>query len=309
MLAALLLAVTTFVTACSTQTAADAAPSADVPTPVSSGASAEGDPAIGARAGAGADWSHTLQVVANLRDAPPDEPVVVLFGGSAARESTISDSSWRDQIRKKGGPATAAYNLGSRNRTLAQSVALVDQMPKVPTIVYIGVNLGSFTSPQKTATVSLPAPRTPLPAYRQHTYSQSRILTAAKKKALLQAWLTERYPVFKRNYAGSAGVLAALIEACRDRGMKPVLLELPRNTAIIGHRLDAPIARTRATCRTLAKKYDIPFVSFVAQAKLPNSSFYDLWHLVEPGRRVWQALLSARTATLLEEYGYDGGGS
>jgi len=298
---------TVLLTACAAQTTADAAASSAGPAASPVSASAGGG--TGARAGASADWSHTLQVVANLKDAPPDKPVVVLFGGSAARESTISDSSWRDQIRKKGGPATAAYNLGSRNRTLAQSVALVKQMPKVPTIVFIGVNLGSFTSPQKTATVSLPAPRTPLPAYRQHTYTQGRILTATKKKALMQAWLTKRYPVFKRNYAGSAGVLAALIEACQERGMKPVLLELPRNTAIIGHRLDAPLARTRTTCRTLANKYDIPFVSFVAQAKLPDSSFYDLWHLVEPGRRVWQGLLSARTAALLEEYGYDGGGS
>ena len=43
--------------------------------------------------------------------------------------------------------------------------------------------------------------------------------------------------------------------------------------------------------------------------QLPDSGFYDLWHLVEPGRKVWQSLLSARTAALLEQYGYDGGGS
>ena len=50
-------------------------------------------------------------------------------------------------------------------------------------------------------------------------------------------------------------------------------------------------------------------MSQVSAAKLPNSSFYDLWHLVEPGRTTWQGLLSARTAALLKQYGYDGGGS
>ncbi len=50
-------------------------------------------------------------------------------------------------------------------------------------------------------------------------------------------------------------------------------------------------------------------MSHVSAAKLPNSSFYDLWHLVEPGRKTWQGLLSARTAALLKQYGFDGGGS
>ena len=53
----------------------------------------------------------------------------------------------------------------------------------------------------------------------------------------------------------------------------------------------------------------MPWVSFVSAAKLPNRDFYDLWHLVEPGRTVWQGLLSAKTAALLKAYGYDGGGS
>ena len=264
---------------------------------------------VGARAATGADWAHTLQVVANLRAEPPAKPVVVLLGGSAARESTISDSSWRAQIETKGGPATAAYNLGSRNRTLAQNVALVQALPKVPTIVLIGVNLGSFTSAQKTATISLPKPAATLPPYNQHAYSRSRILTKANKRMLAAAWLADRYPVFRRNFRSSSGVLEKLIKVCRARGMKPVLFELPRNTAVIGSKLNTPTKKYRDKCRALARKYGVPYVSLVAAARLPNSSFYDLWHLVEPGRKVWQNLLSAKTAALLKRYGYDGGGS
>ncbi len=86
-----------------------------------------------------------------------------------------------------------------------------------------------------------------------------------------------------------------------------MLLELPRNSAVIGSSLNAPTTKYRDKCKQLAAKYKIKWVPQLAS--LPNSSFYDLWHLVEPGRKVWQGKLSAKTATLLEQYGFDGGGS
>ena len=304
LLVALLAALAALPAACSAQPEVSAAPSSgDAVAP--SGAADAAD--VGARAGSGSDWSHVLQVVANVKAAPPAKPLVILLGGSAARESTISDRSWRTQIVAKGGPAAAVYNLGSSNRTLAQNVAIVKALPEGaserPTIVYIGVNLGSFTRAQKTARISLPRPDTPLPAYQQHHYSQKRILTAANKRMLVKAWLTDRYPTFKRNFNSSAGVLDELIATCKSRGLHPVLFELPRNTAIIGHKLDAPTKRYRDKCRALARKHGIPYVNLVAQARLRSRAFYDLWHLIEPGRKVWQNLLSARTATLLKKYG------
>ena len=310
LVALVLVLVAALAAACSTQATAGADGSVS-PTASGSpgGASSSLSAGADAKATDGADWAHTLQVVAGLQATPPAEPVVVLLGGSAARESTIDDADWRAQIEAKGGPTTAAYNLGSRNRTLAQNVALVKALPDVPTIVYIGVNLGSFTSAQTTATISLPEPVATLPPYRQHVYSRSHILTTANKRMLVEAWRFDRYPVFKRNFATSAAVLEKLIRVCQTRGMKPVLFELPRNTAVIGSKLNAPTTRYRDTCKALGKKYDVPYVSFEAAAKLPNSSFYDLWHLVEPGRAVWQNLLSAKTAALLKQYGYDGGGS
>ena len=104
-------------------------------------------------------------------------------------------------------------------------------------------------------------------------------------------------------------MLDTLIRACRARGYRPVLFELPRDTAVIGSSLGAPTTRYRDKCKALAARYHVPWVSFVSAAKLPNQDFYDLWHLVEPGRTVWQNLLSAKTAALLKAYGYDGGGS
>lgn len=268
-------------------------------------ATTSGGAAIGVAGGG--DWAHVLQVVANLKAQRPGKPVVCLLGGSAARESTSDDQSWAARVEKLGGPPVAAYNLGSRNRTLAQDVELIRALSETPGIAYIGINVGRFTAPPSHPTLDLPEPTQSLPPYRQHQYSQSKILSVARKKALLGEWLVKRYPVFKKNYASNLKTLGELLVACKDGGLRPVLLELPRDTAIVGHALDAPVARYTSDCRALAKKHDVPWVSFVSAARLPNADFYDLWHLVEPGRAVWQRLLSGKTVALLEKYGMDEG--
>jgi hypothetical protein len=185
-------------------------------------------------------------------------------------------------------------------------VELIQALPKTPGIVYIGINVGRFTAPPSHPTLDLPQATPSLPPYRQHQYSQTKILSVAKKRALLGDWLAKRYPEFKKNYASNLKTLEALLAACKDRGLHAVLLELPRDTAIVGHALDVPVARYTSGCRALAKKHGVPWVSFVSAARLPNADFYDLWHLVEPGRTVWQRLLSAKSVDLLTEYGMDG---
>ncbi len=289
--------------------AAQAGESHTAPSATAAASQATGPAASAPRAAAGNDWRHVLQVVANLRADPPAEPIVVLLGGSAARESTVSDTSWTAQIQADGGPPVAAYNLGSRNRTLAQDVALVKKLPQARGIVYIGINVGRFTSPPSSPTITLPAPVATLPPYAQHQYTQSAVKSVAKKKALLGEWLAKRYPAFKANYATNLKTLDALVDACRSRGYRPVLLELPRDTAVIGSSLDAPVKRFTADCKAMARKKDAKWVSFVTQARLRDRAFYDLWHLVEPGREVWQGLLSKETVRLLEQYGMEGAGS
>ena len=305
--------------ACSAQATGGAAGTL---TPSPGDAKAGGSPVSGdaATAGAGArgadaDWTRVLKALAFMQEVTPTKPVVVLLGGSAARESTIDDASWRREIEADGGPATLAWNMGSRNRTMAQNVAIVKKLPPgAHAIVYIGINLGAFTSTQKTASITLPSPAPASVSLEQpHQYGATTtgILSTTRKKALVQAWLADRYPVFRRDFSTSASVLETLITVCKNRGYKPVLFELPRNTQVIGSSLSAPTTRYRDKCKALAAKHHVPWVSFVsaAAAKLPDQDFYDLWHLVEPGRTVWQNLLSAKTAALLKTYGYDGGGS
>ena len=91
-----------------------------------------------ARGAASGDMARILSALGYMRAVEPDRPVVVLLGGSAARESTISDAAWREQIERKGGPATLAWNMGSRNRTMAQNIAIVNGKP-VPIAKFEGV--------------------------------------------------------------------------------------------------------------------------------------------------------------------------
>jgi lysophospholipase L1-like esterase len=267
----------------------------------SSAGASEDSGAATARAGTD-DWGRIAAALAWMQAEPPTQPVVVLLGGSSARESTISDKSWRRQIVAKGGSQTLAWNMGSHNRTMAQNLAIVKALPKgAKAVVIIGVNLGSFTSTQKTATIKLPSPAPSVaPSLQQpHQYStKTGVLSTAKKKAAVREWLVKRYPVYKANFAGNAGILAAIIEYCKKNGYTPVLLELPRDSAVIGTALNSPTAKFRNKCKALAAKYSIRWVPLMAT--LPNRDFYDLWHLVEPGRTVWQAKLSAKTAALLK---------
>ena len=281
--------------------------------PAGDGSAAAG----GAKGGAMSDWERVLAALAYMRAETPTKPVVVLLGGSAARESTISDSSWRGQIVAEGGPETLAWNMGSSNRTMAENLAIVKKLPRVPTIIYVGINLGAFTSANKSATIALPSPAPgagDIPLQQYHAYKASQIFSTEKKKTLVRVWLAKRYPVYKANFSRNAGLLEQILNYCATvedengkRLFRPVLLELPRNSAVIGSALNAPTTKYRDKCKQLATKYKIKWVPQLAS--LPNSSFYDLWHLVEPGRKVWQGKLSAKTATLLEQYGFDGGGS
>ncbi len=102
----------------------------------------------------GKDWQHCVQVVANLRAKHPKVPLVVLLGGSAAREATVLDDNWERQIERRSGYVVDAYNLGSKHRSYAQDLAFVKLLPaNVPTIVYIGINLGRFCLPVKSASI------------------------------------------------------------------------------------------------------------------------------------------------------------
>src|SRR5665647_2841878 len=170
------------------------------------------DPTINRLMG-GSDWYHALDVIASVNETSPDVPVVLLLGGSCAREATVSDGDWAAQVERRGGPAV-------QNR-----------------------------------------------------------------------------------YAYNLGQLERLIRASKARGLRPVMLDLPRNMVVIKDRFYRPIQRYHQGCRALAGEYSIPFVNFVGAANLVDRDFYDIAHVVEPGRTKFQRLLSDKTIDLIKRYG------
>jgi hypothetical protein len=250
----------------------------------------------------GRDWQHAVQVVANLRAKPPQVPVVVLLGGSAARECTVLDDDWARQIERRSGYVVDAYNLGSKHRSYAQDLAFVKLLPRsVPTIVHIGVNLGRFCLPVRSASIKLPLPR-PLPPYPQHVYSRDRIQSTSQKRYYVSYWLSRRYPEFRRHYSSELAMLEKIIRACKQRHLRVVLLDLPRDLRTIGRSFDAPVSRYHSGCSRLARKWDVPWLHFNAAAKFRSRDFFDIFHLVEPGRVKYQSILSDKTIRLLKQY-------
>ena len=191
----------------------------------------------------GMDWRHCVQVVANLRAEKPEVPLVVLLGGSSARECTVLDDDWERQIERRSGYVVDAYNLGSKHRSYAQDLAFVKLLPRgVPTVVYIGVNLGRFCPPVRSTAVTLPRPR-PLSPYPQHLYTKGHIQSYSKKRYYVSYWLATRYPEFRANYASELGMLQKIIRACKRRHFRVALLDLPRDLPAIGSSFDGPVAR------------------------------------------------------------------
>ena len=235
----------------------------------------------------------------------PKVPVVYLLGGSSARDSTGSNRSWAAEVRRLGGTRVRAYNLATSAETYARDITVVNDLPALPSIVLIGVSLGRYTQ-TPVAVVTGSVDSAAIRSLKRPHHHGPHVLSDTQKRSLVQAWLAARYPLFEKNFAGNAAELDQLITACQARDLHPVLLELPLNLKIVGHAFDKPRITYRDSCRAQAKKYGIPKINLLPKVHLVSSDFYDLVHLVKPGRVKWQLRLSKTVVSLLERYGMDG---
>jgi hypothetical protein len=248
-------------------------------------------------------WYHAIEVISAVNDTPPQVPLLILTGGSVTKECMVGDADWASQVERRGGPQVVAYNISSGLRSFYEDVALVKALPRVPTIVFIGVNFGRFNSPYQSGEVSL-APNPTLAAkYTIHHFTSANMLTLAQKRATVIRWMTKSYPNFQARFDYNLRQLARLVRVCKRKGLHPVMLEMPRNTAVIGSAFDAPVRQYHRGCYAIAREYGIPFINFMRDANLLNRDFRDLGHLVETGRPKYQRLLSDRTIFLLKRYG------
>ena len=252
---------------------------------------------------AGDDWRHVESTIKELNRRPPSVPVVVLLGGSAARECITTEPAWGAQIAALGGGRVRALNFGSSSQAFKNGLTIVNALPAVPTIVLIGLNVGRYTSipPERDAAAS-PAARG-AGVYDSHRFHVGQQLSDAAKRGIVRTWLAVKYPRFKARYAGNAAVLRELIALCQEKGFYPVLVELPLNLRIVGHSWDAARDRYRRGARSAAADAGIPYDDFIARIGLVSSDFVDVAHLVEPGRAKYQRRLSRVVVTRLKQYG------
>jgi hypothetical protein len=248
------------------------------------------------------EYLRALQTVADLRAYPPEVPLVIMLGGSSARASTVSDLAWTRQIRADAGCKVAAYNLGSRNRLLTTDRRLAGLLPDVHPLVYIGVNMGRFCRGHSDPSIALPAPSGVAPSPQSRAPEPTHALPDALKRSMVTQWQQDRWPQFLRNYRYELGILANTVRLSLKRGQHPVIIDLPRNMAIIGHQLDRPLALYHAGCRAIARRNGIPYVHLQDQIAVGNRDFRDLWHLLPQSRHTWQRQLSLTTAKLLKSY-------
>jgi hypothetical protein len=256
-----------------------------------------------ARAAITPDYRHALQVVADLRTYPPEVPLVVLLGGSSQRSSTVSDLSMTRHVRDKVGCKLVAFNLGSKERLLTTDRRLVGLLPDVHPIVYIGVNMGRFCRGRGDPAVVLPDPSSQAPTPEPRSTAATAPLSVTRKRQMVREWMQERWPLFARNYSYEFGVLEAAVKLSLKKGQHPVIIDLPRNMAIIGHQLDRPLDKYHAGCRAIARRNNVPYIQFQGQLNLGNRDFRDLWHLLPQSRIKWQRQLASTTAKLLKQYG------
>jgi hypothetical protein len=258
----------------------------------------------------GDDWRHVKSTLAVLGRTTPRTPVVYLLGGSSARESVTTEPAWRSQIAAFGGGRVTAYNLGAASQSFSDDIKIVQAMPRVPSIVVIGLNVGRYTSrvpvtasgglDLRTKAAALPG------VYDSHRFHAGDQLADGAKAEMASLWVAGRYPVFKERYRENAAELERLLSVCRRRGFSVVLVELPVNESVIGHAWDAARLRYRRDAKRAARAAGVRYVDLAGASGLQSSDFADLNHLVDSGRVKYQHGLSRLIVAELRRTGLRG---
>jgi hypothetical protein len=121
------------------------------------------------------------------------------------------------------------------------------------------------------------------------------------KRREVEDWLATVAKAFDANLRFNSTLLAAEIRLAREKGYAPVLLRAPENLEAIGDRFDSYRDRTDATCRLLATRHGVPYLTFVDSLGLTSSDFYDLSHLTLTARPRHQQRLASELAPLLAD--------
>ena len=260
------------------------------------------------------EWRHAWEVVQLAQLRPPLGTPVFYLGDSTARESTVRDALWTQQLRRRAAAAgkttaTVVFTLASHGQTFRMDRQLLSAMPArtagtPPGIAVIGVGLSRFIGPpvrRRPAAVKPPAAgRAPvLHPWVQHLYTDREPLPLTRKHELVPRWMDRRWDGFRRYRRDNLRAVDRLLALSRARGLRPVLLEMPLDVRVVGGGLDRPRGAYQAALRRLAKRHHAEYLSLNARGALPTGVFWDLMHLLPPGSQAWQSRLSDELVRLL----------
>ena len=98
------------------------------------------------------DYAHVTYRVAELRQDPPEGPVVYLFGGSGTMECFVSEGSLAGDVSREAGDAVGVVSLAAHGQSFAQTIAIVDNLPQGEALLVVGLASMRFTvSPEQDA--------------------------------------------------------------------------------------------------------------------------------------------------------------
>jgi hypothetical protein len=282
------------------------------------------------------DPIHIIWRLGQLRRHPPEHTPVYLLGGSSMRECIPSERTLAVVVASDTGRLVTVVQLGQFNRSFAEDIAVVDNLPVRPGLVVIGLSLKMFSFPPGDASAELKGEKLPLrspslraildgrvevPAryldvspgvldylwwyaryhhselmrlsvpsveYSHHRYKlrDRRGLDRNRQDAVQR--LSEMGEDLTRNEAFNIYLLRRLIELTIRRGHRVLLLELPVDREAAGQQWNESARPYRQACHDMAKEYGLLYVDPNSTARLQDSDFADLVHLVAPGRSKWQ---------------------
>ena len=233
-------------------------------------------------------FGESMAIVDNL----PAKPAVVLIGVN--------------QTRFQYSPAAVAEQLQGRElllRSQALRGALLDTADRgrwqISILPGIMNHISGWLDKNKR---TLAHGRLPYNRYQEHRYHQGQIWSEELKRSKVELWTsTMGRPGgdFEQNVAFNEALLEGMVKLARERGLTPVLLEVPENREIVGDSFAPYKAVYQPFCRDLAARYGGAYLDFNDDIGLVNDDFRDLTHLVESGRAKWEpALAKALVPTL-----------
>ena len=92
------------------------------------------------------DYVHITYKLGQLKRHPPKGATIYLFGGSEAMESIVSQTSLARAVAKAGGGQTAVISLAGHQQTLAQTLAIIDNLPRGNAVLLVGLAPSRFTT-------------------------------------------------------------------------------------------------------------------------------------------------------------------